>query len=45
MASAGLKPGPLNPLAVQVMAEIGIDISLNKTKDLFPFMRERPGYN
>ena len=45
VASAGMKPGLLNPLAVQVMAEIGIDISRNKTKDLFPFIRERPGYN
>ena len=45
VASAGMKPGTLNPLAVQVMNEIGIDISQNKTKDLFPFIRERPGYN
>ena len=45
VASAGMKPGTLNPIAVQVMAEIGIDISQNRTKDLFPFLRERPGYN
>ena len=45
VASAGMKPGSLNPLAVQVMAELGIDISQNKTKDLFPFIRERSGYN
>ena len=45
VAAAGMKPGTLNPLAVLVMAELGIDISQNKTKDLFPFIRERPGYN
>ena len=30
--SAGLEPGTLNPLAVQVMAEAGIDISRKKTR-------------
>ena len=33
--SAGLEPGELNPLAVEVMAEIGIDISQNQTKSVF----------
>jgi arsenate reductase len=33
--SAGLEPGDFNPLAVAVMAEIGIDISQNKTKSVF----------
>ena len=33
--SAGLDPGELNPLAVDAMAEIGIDISHNKTKSVF----------
>jgi arsenate reductase (thioredoxin) len=33
--SAGLDPGELNPMAVEVMAEIGIDISQNKTKSVF----------
>ena len=33
--SAGLEPGELNPLAVEAMAEIGIDISRNKTKSVF----------
>lgn len=32
--SAGLKPGVLNPLVVEVMKEIGIDISGNQTKDV-----------
>ena len=33
--SAGLEPGKLNPLAVEAMAEIGIDISQNKAKSVF----------
>jgi arsenate reductase len=33
--SAGLKPGTLNPLAVEVMNEIGIDISQKKTQSVF----------
>jgi arsenate reductase (thioredoxin) len=45
VASAGTQPGQLNPLAVEVMAELGIDISHNETKSIFPFMRERPGFN
>ena len=30
--SAGLEPGKLNPLAVEVMREIGLDISHNETR-------------
>lgn len=37
--SAGLEPGRLNPLAVKVMQEVGIDISGNKTKDVFDFYK------
>ena len=37
--SAGLEPGQLNPLAVQVMDEIGIDISNNKTQAVFDVLR------
>lgn len=33
--SAGLEPGKLNPLAVSVLQEIGIDISKNKTQAVF----------
>src|SRR5215813_9729319 len=33
--SAGLEPDELNPLAVEVMAEVGIDISLKKSKSVF----------
>ena len=38
--SAGLEAGILNPLAVEVMKEDGIDISQNKTKDVFDFFKE-----
>ena len=34
-SSAGLEPGKLNPLVVQVMQEIGMDISRNETKSAF----------
>ena len=33
--SAGLEPGKLNPLAVEVLREVGIDISRNKTRAVF----------
>jgi len=37
--SAGLEPGTLNPLVVKSMREIGIDISQNKTNDVFEFYK------
>lgn len=37
--SAGLEPGKLNPLVVEAMTEIGIDISKNKTKSVFSVWR------
>jgi len=33
--SAGLEPGTLNPLAVEALQELGIDISHNKTQSVF----------
>jgi arsenate reductase (thioredoxin) len=33
--SAGLEPGTLNPLGVEVMSEVGIDISRKKTRAVF----------
>jgi arsenate reductase len=33
--SAGLDPGQLNPYVVKVMREVGLDISHNRTKDVF----------
>jgi arsenate reductase len=38
--SAGLEPGKLNPLAVEVMKEDGINISQNPTNDVFDFFRQ-----
>lgn len=38
--SAGLESGTLNPLAVEVMKEGGIDISQNKTKGVFEFVKK-----
>lgn len=38
--SAGLEPGSLNPLAVEVMKEDGIDISNHPTRDVFDFFRQ-----
>lgn len=37
--SAGLEPGTLNPLAVEAMREVGIDISRNETKSVFDIFR------
>ncbi len=37
--SAGIDPGVLNPLAIEVMKEIGIDISGNQTKMVFELYR------
>jgi arsenate reductase len=38
--SAGLEPGVLNPLVVRAMGEVGLDISGNKTKDVFEFVKK-----
>lgn len=38
--SAGLEPGNLNPLVVEVMKEINIDISKNETKSVFDFFKQ-----
>jgi len=43
--SAGLEPGKLNPWAVEVMKEIGIDISQNKTKSVFDFYKQGKRYD
>lgn len=43
--SAGLEPGILNPLVVKSMKEIGIDISKNKTKDVFDFFKMGKRYD
>jgi len=43
--SAGLEPGTLNPLVVQVMKEDGIDISQNKTKSAFDLYKQGKHYH
>ena len=37
--SAGLEPGSLNPLAVMVMEEVGIDLSRYQTKSVFNMIK------
>jgi len=37
--SAGLEPGKLNPVVVEVMNEIGFDLSSNKTKSVHDFIK------
>lgn len=43
--SAGLEPGTLNPIVVDAMKEIGIDISRNQTKSAFDFYKQGKRYN
>ena len=43
--SAGLEPGTLNPLVVEVMKEIEIDISNNRTKSAFDFFKQGRLFN
>jgi arsenate reductase len=44
VASAGTHPAGLNPLAVQAMDEIGIDISQQHSKSLDAFVEQRFDY-
>lgn len=37
--SAGIEPGKLNPIVVQAMREIGVDISGNQTKSVSDMIR------
>jgi arsenate reductase len=37
--SAGLEPGKLNPIVIEAMQEVGIDISGNKTKAVFDYIK------
>ncbi len=43
--SAGLEPGKLNSIVVEVMKELGIDISQNKTKSVFDFYKQGKQYD
>jgi arsenate reductase (thioredoxin) len=42
--SAGLEPGKLNPIAVEAMKELGIDISRNETKTVADVMKPEKGF-
>ncbi len=42
--SAGIKPTTLNPLAVEVMREVGIDISGQRSKDASEYLGTRFPY-
>jgi len=37
--SAGVEPGELNPVVVEAMREIGVDISGNRTKSVFEMIK------
>ncbi|PIQ84944.1 MAG: low molecular weight phosphatase family protein [Candidatus Omnitrophica bacterium CG11_big_fil_rev_8_21_14_0_20_43_6] len=43
--SAGLEPGKLNPLVVEAMKEVGIDISQNRTKSVFDLYKQNRLYD
>ena len=43
--SAGLEPGKLNPLAVEAMKDMGIDISNKKTQDVFDLYKQGRRFN
>lgn len=43
--SAGLEPGRLNPLVVEVMQETGMDISRNQTKSVSSFLEQGKRYD
>ena len=42
--SAGLEPGKLNPIVVEAMQEVGIDISGNKTKAVFDYVKSSKAF-
>ncbi|MEW6261986.1 MAG: arsenate reductase ArsC [Thermodesulfobacteriota bacterium] len=43
--SAGFEPSALNPLAVEVMKEIGLDISEQKSKSVFDLFKQGKTYS
>ena len=42
--SAGTKPSIVNPYAIEVMSEIGVDISKNRSKSIHEFQNEQFDY-
>ena len=43
-ASAGVDPGTLHPIAIEVMDEVGVDISRKEPKDVTHFWKEHFAY-
>lgn len=43
--SAGFEPGALNPIVVEAMAEVGVDISKAKTKSVFDLYKQGRMYH
>lgn len=43
--SAGFEPGTLNPIVVDAMKEISIDLSNNQTNDLFDYYKQGRMYS
>ena len=43
--SAGLEPGKLNPVVVEAMREVGIDISGNQTKAVFDMVKSGKAFS
>jgi arsenate reductase len=43
--SAGLEPGELNPIVVDVLSTIGIDISEKQTKSVFDLFKQGSRFN
>lgn len=43
--SAGIEPGKLNPIVVDAMREVSIDISNNQTKSVFDFLKQGKFFN
>ena len=43
--SAGLEPGKLNPLILEVMQEVGLDLSRQETHSVFQYLKEGRSYD
>lgn len=43
--SAGIEPGKINPLVVEAMREIGVDLSQKGTRDVFEVYRQGKQYD
>ncbi len=43
--SAGIEPGKLNPIVVEAMREVGIDISANSTKSVASMIQRGPCFD